>query len=223
MGNNFIGLWQTILTAIIMMGMSCSHAQKNNEISTVPDYVQLRKELNEIYENDQLLRRAFEPVYLQYGKESTQFKSLAKSIHERDSVNLLRVREIIRQYGWVGYDDVGEDANGALFLVIQHSNKETRSEFLPLMREAVKNKKAVPRDLASLEDRSALENGRKQIYGTQLDRLPRTMTFFVLPLEDPDNVDKRRAAMGMEPYAEFLKSVKVEWDVEEYKRSQGSK
>src|SRR6478609_10782966 len=102
MNINYTGLRQTPLVSTMIMCMSCSQAQQHSEISTVPDYNQLRIELNEIYEHDQLLRRAFEPVYLQYGKESKQFKSLVKSIHERDSVNLLRVREIIRQYGWVG-------------------------------------------------------------------------------------------------------------------------
>jgi hypothetical protein len=39
-----------------------------------------------------------------------------------------------------------------------------------------------------------------------------------LPLEDPDNVDKRRAAVGLEPLADYVKSWDIEWNVEAYKK-----
>lgn len=41
---------------------------------------------------------------------------------------------------------------------------------------------------------------------------------FVLPLEDPDNVDKRRAEVGLGPLADYVKQWNIVWDVEEYKK-----
>ena len=86
------------------------------------------------------------------------------------------------------------------------------------MREAVKNQKARPSQLALLEDRVALRQGKKQIYGSQLAQNQTTLQYYVLPLEDPDNVDKRRAEVGLHPLSIYLENWNVKWDVEQYKK-----
>ena len=42
--------------------------------------------------------------------------------------------------------------------------------------------------------------------------------FFVIPIEDVDHVDERRAAMGMEPLAEYVESMNAHWDPVQYKK-----
>jgi hypothetical protein len=37
-------------------------------------------------------------------------------------------------------------------------------------------------------------------------------------LEDPDNVDKKRASVGLEPLAEYASNWGIVWDVEQYKK-----
>ncbi len=86
------------------------------------------------------------------------------------------------------------------------------------MREAVKNGKAFPANLAYLEDRVAVRQGKKQIYGSQIGGDPETQICYVLPLEDPDNVDKRRAEAGLPPLAEYVIQYEIKWDVEQYKK-----
>jgi hypothetical protein len=83
------------------------------------------------------------------------------------------------------------------------------------MREAVKQKKVWPQQLALLEDRIAVRNGKKQIYGSQLSG-DGSGTYQIDPLEDPRNVDKRRAAVGLGPLADYLKRWNIVWDAEEY-------
>jgi len=64
----------------------------------------------------------------------------------------------------------------------------------------------------------ALRQGRKQIYGSQINRDQKTQEFYVSPLEDPDNVDKRRAEVGLQPLAVYLSNWDLKWDVEQYKK-----
>jgi hypothetical protein len=40
----------------------------------------------------------------------------------------------------------------------------------------------------------------------------------VRPLEDPDNVDKRRAEVGLEPMVDYVSRWEIKWDVEQYKK-----
>ena len=132
-------------------------------------------------------------------------------------MNLIKVSAIIDKYGWLGPVEIGDDANSTLFLVIQHADLKTQEKYLPLMRTAVKNGKAKARNLALLEDRVALREGGKQLYGTQVFQNVITKQCFVLPLADPDRLDIKRAEIGLQPLAAYLKdNFNSTWDVAKY-------
>jgi hypothetical protein len=158
--------------------------------------------LDTIYQDDQ-----------KYRKESVLNWTI---INYYDSINLIKVKKILDERGWLGADVVGEIGNQTLFLVIQHSDPETREQYLPMMREAVKNGNARASSLALLEDRVALGRGEKQIYGSQIGQ--GEDGYYVLPLIDPDNVDKRRAEVGLGTIQEYISKWGITWDVEEYKK-----
>jgi len=128
------------------------------------------------------------------------------------------VSSILDKHGWLGIEEVGENGNLALFLVIQHSDQSTQEKYLPMMRKAVKNKKASASSLALLEDRVALKQYKKQIYGSQIRR-GESGKYYVLLLQDPDNVDKRRAEVGLQPLAEYVRQRQIKCDVEGYKKA----
>ena len=72
--------------------------------------------------------------------------------------------------------------------------------------------------LALLEDRIAIGKGEKQIYGSQVGRDQETGEYFVLPLIDPENVDQRRAEVGLGTIQYYISNWGMTWDVEEYKK-----
>ncbi len=174
--------------------------------------------LDSIFIDDQKYRQQIDEIEKQYGWESKEMQDHWKIIHEKDSINLIKVKAILDTYGWLGADVVGGQGNSTLFLVIQHADQATQEKYLPMMREAVKNGKAQGSSLALLEDRVALGQGKQQIYGSQIGRDPETMAYYVSPLEDPDNVDKRRTEVGLGPLAEYVSRWQITWDVEQYKK-----
>jgi hypothetical protein len=178
-------------------------------------------QLDTILDEDQKYRLQMEEVEKKHGWDSKEMKELWKIANKKDSVNLLKVTAILDKYGWLGPDEIGNDGSSALFLVIQHSDQKTQEKYLPVMREAVKNKKASPSSLALLEDRVALKQGKKQIYGSQIGM--KDGKYFVSPIEDPDNVDKRRAEVGLQPLSEYVKHWDLKWDVEEHKKQSADK
>ena len=173
--------------------------------------------LDSIYDEDQKYRKMSKGIEKQYGYDSPELKAHWKMINEKDSLNLIVVSRILDQRGWLGADVISEVGNSTLFLVIQHSDQKTQEKYLPMMREAVKNNKARGSSLALLEDRVALGQGKKQIYGSQIGRGPNGERY-VLPLEDPDHVDERRATVGLPSLAEYVTNWGITWDVEQYKK-----
>ena len=184
-------------------------------------YQPIRNRLDSILRDDQHYRLMVDSLAKKYGFESEQVKRLWSKMAAVDSVNLVKVKAILDRHGWLGAKEVGRPGNQTLFLVIQHADSASQVQYLPVMREAVKNGKAEPSQLALLEDRVALKQGRKQIYGSQIMHDPQTGKFSVQPLEDPDNVDKRRAAVGLLPLSEYVKHWGITWNVEEHKKQQG--
>lgn len=173
--------------------------------------------LDTIHTEDQKYRMQIEGLVSKYGQQSEEVQDLWKIIIEKDSLNLIKVKSILDKYGWLGPDEIGMQGNQTLFLVIQHSDLAIQQKYLPMMREAVKNKKASPSALALLEDRVALGEGRRQIYGSQIGGNP-DGTNYVSPLEDPDNVDNRRAEVGLGPLSEYVSRWNIKWDAEAYKK-----
>jgi len=168
---------------------------------------------------DKILVAILDTVYQDDQKYRKEAVLDWKTINYYDSINLVKVKKILDERGWLGADVVGGQGNMALFLVIQHSDLETQQKYLPMMREAVKNGNARASSLALLEDRVALGKGEKQIYGSQISGSSES-GYSVLPLIDPDNVDKRRAEVGLGPLQDYVSRWGIIWDVEEFKKKQ---
>jgi hypothetical protein len=178
----------------------------------------LKRELLAIWNDDQDIRNKSADAWEKYGGESPVVDSLNKIMQITDSINLVKVTKILDEKGWVGKDKIGKLANNTFFVVIQHSDLKTQQKYLPMMHKAVKEGKSEASWLALLEDRIALGEGRRQIYGTQIYWDKETNKSYVAPLEDPDNVDVRRKEVGLDPLAHYLKQWNIVWDVEEYKK-----
>lgn len=177
----------------------------------------LMAKLDTIFQEDQNYRQQIKGIEEKYGRESNELKAHWKVISKADSINLIKTTKILDKHGWLGQDVIGGQGNSTLFLVIQHSDIKTQEKYLPMMREAVKKGNANSSSLALLEDRIALRKGEKQIYGSQIGRNQETGEFYVLPLSDPENVDIRRAEVGLGTLQEYVGFWKITWNVEEYK------
>ena len=175
--------------------------------------------LDSVIDEDQKYRMQIDSIKKSFGGESVEIQDHWKKIQFVDSVNLIIISKILDERGWLGPKVIGGSGNMTLFLVIQHSDSATQVKYLPMMRDAVKNRNATGSQLALLEDRVALKQGKKQIYGSQIGFDKETEKYIVQNLEDPDNVDKRRAEVGLQPLADYVKRWDIVWDVEEYKKS----
>ncbi len=174
--------------------------------------------LDTVYQTDQGYRRQIREVEEEYGRDSEEMQAHWKLISETDSINLIKVRAILDERGWLGPEVVGDQGNSTLFLVIQHADHETQLKYLPMMREAVQAGNARASSLALLEDRVALGQGKQQIYGSQIGRDRESGEYYVLPLAEPEKVNERRAEVGLGPIEDYVSNWGMSWDVEEHKR-----
>ena len=126
--------------------------------------------------------------------------------------NQKRLFELLDKYGWPTASEVTEYAAAGAALVINHSNYETRAKYFPMLEEAFQKGEAQPLRYAKMCDRLLVEEGKEQLYGTQIKfvngvREPEL-------IKDPQYVDKRRAEIGLGPLAPYLKErFEIDWQV----------
>ncbi|MFP3596909.1 DUF6624 domain-containing protein [Chryseobacterium sp. SIMBA_029] len=146
-------------------------------------------------------------------------KELLAIINRQDSINLIELDNIIKEFGWLGPKDIGYKNNQYLFLIVQHADLITQKKYMPLFKKAKKNGKILPKDIAYLEDRINMREEKPQQYGSQVYPDVATKKFILFPLKNVDSVDYYRASVGLESLSSYLKSsFNIGWDPTVYKK-----
>jgi len=111
--------------------------------------------------------------------------------HKRkmDSINLIRLTEITRKYGWI--------SNRATFLYSGYWHKDNEddsvwNEFESAIDDEIKKGKLRKSFWAFLEDAQQMRKTKKQIYGA-------SSNWEQYPIMNIKNVDKRRTKIGLPP------------------------
>ncbi|PCH76773.1 MAG: hypothetical protein COB98_05265 [Flavobacteriaceae bacterium] len=172
--------------------------------------------LDSIFQKDQKYRNQYGTVLKKHGKDSKEVKELLRLNKESDSLNLLQITKLLDEKGWLGKNIIGGMGNATLFLVIQHSDIDTQLKYMPMMKDAVLKGNANSSSLALLQDRVALGQGKRQIYGSQIHSDIETQEKYVAPLIDPKNVDKRRAEVGLGKLKDYIGHWDLVWDVKKH-------
>ena len=148
----------------------------------------LRAELLRRVETDQVARKALDP----------------EAMREADGENLPWLKDVIAEHGWPGASLVGTDGAHAAWLLAHHADADPafQRQCLDLLTAAVEAGEATDAR-ARLPDRPGAAR-RGQAPGVRHPGDPPGRRVVPRDLRDPDGVDERRAAAGLEPFAEYL-------------------
>lgn len=123
-----------------------------------------------------------------------------QAVHD---ANAAALDAIIADRGWPSVTLAGADGAEAAWLVAQHAigQPDFQRRCLGLLEAAAARDEVPAWQPAYLADRIRSLEGRPQLYGTQFD-WDEDGVMSPLPIEGPDEVDARRAAIGLPPLAE---------------------
>jgi tetratricopeptide (TPR) repeat protein len=152
---------------------------------------ELRSELLEMYRVDQAMRRGEEIPGLE-----------GKAWSEIDGRHTARMKEIVAEHGWPTKTLVGSDGANATWLIVQHADADPvfQRRCLELMRRVPEGEISLV-DLAYLTDRVLVNEGTKQIYGTQFWTVDGKLV--PRPIEDESGLAARRESLGMITMEEY--------------------
>ena len=177
---------------------------QEQQASTVtrPD---LRRELLEMRERDQLMRRTIGERYANPDDVSQADQEWWLRV---DAENTRRLRAIVGEVGWPGRTMVGADGAEAAWVLVLHAdqNPAFQRRCLKFLEQAVAGGDADPEQLAQLTDRLCVNARQRQVYGTQMHMVEGQIVPW--PIEQLEHVDERRASVGLPPLADYLEAVR---------------
>jgi hypothetical protein len=145
------------------------------------------------------------------GRSSFVAKHLWQIKKELNKQNLDRIEKIIAEQGYPKRSEVGDHAASVAFQIIQHSNLEIQKKYLPVLEELAKKDEIFKEDWALLLDRVLVNEGKEQVYGSQVHENPETGKGELYPVEDEKNLNKRRAEIDLIPIEDYLKYMGIEY------------
>ncbi|HET7428773.1 MAG TPA: DUF6624 domain-containing protein [Gaiellales bacterium] len=133
------------------------------------------------------------------------YNPLMAIVHRRNGD---RLSEIVDAHGWPGRSLVGEDGADAAWLLLHHAigDPALQRRCLPLLDEAAAFGDVPPWHPATLLDGIRFHEGRPQVYGTVFDWQDGVLAPW--EIEEPEDVDERRALVGLPSLAEQSASVR---------------
>ncbi|WP_347160235.1 DUF6624 domain-containing protein [Pontibacter chitinilyticus] len=161
------------------------------------DCSQVRDMLERVYESDQASRK-------NGGVDAAV-----------DKANQQIVASIIEHCGFPSMEEHGHKSVEAAFLVIQHADKRLREKYYPFIKASADRGDIPWSEVALMEDRVLTDRGEKQKYGSQVHKEDGSDAWILYPIQDPANVDKRRAEVSLGPLADYLKQFGIKYKTQE--------
>lgn len=161
-------------------------------------------ELSYIYTIDQKYAGIpFPELKEKYGEE----KVWDVFLKMRDSVGLEnqnRIKKLYSKYGYLGYDKIGEKET-QFWLSIQHADNDVpfQQEMLKVLKKEIRKKNADRSHYAMLEDRIAVNQKKKQRFGSQVTYNKIGQAIPKYGLIDSMKVDKWRAEYHLPSFKKY--------------------
>ena len=129
-----------------------------------------------------------------------------------DADNLTFVEALVRERGWPTRALVGADGVSAVWFIFQHATVEVQERVLPLVEAAWRAGDLPGSKYALMLDRVRLVRGEPQVYGSQ-PNMAADGSVSVPTTVDPENLDARRAEVGLGPIEEYLQAVREAYGI----------
>lgn len=136
-------------------------------------------------------------------ERGTLFDGYHPEMEEVHVINSKKLDQIINEFGFPTRSKVGEKSEAAAWTVVMHSisNPPLMKRILALLKSPHYKDQVDPKELAYLEDRVRVFEGKPQIFGTQFDWDENNL-LSPYPIENLELVNELRQKLGLRPIEE---------------------
>lgn len=178
-----------------------------------PDWVKAK--LKNMVEVDQFMRKQWRQLPSKYSEDAKKyfFEKFQPRFSDMDTRNTGDLKDLLKIHRWFTISTFGKDADSHAWLIVQHADLdlEFQKHVLSILAELYPSRETNPKNYAFLVDRVAAawsypDQRTLQTYGTQGECVG-PKKWKPIPMIDPENVDARRAQVGLPSMAEYYPRV----------------
>lgn len=127
-----------------------------------------------------------------------------------DRLHTKALQELVTAFGWPTISRVGADASVAAWLLVQHADENLAFQKLCLQLMKSEPLTEVQQwNIALLEDRILVSEGKLQIYGSQFHKDKSTGKMIPWPIADAAQLDSRRKQVGLRPFEQEVAAMRL--------------
>jgi hypothetical protein len=186
---------QILLLLIVLFKAFQIHAQTENV--KLP---QVSKQIDLMIEHDQSIAKRHIDLMNQNTKpDSLEMKNLMDEWKSTADADKIQLKTLFKENGFLGYNEVGEQSSHNFLQMVQRMDADStfQQEVLVEMKKHIAKINASPIEFAYLTDRVNLNQGKPQVYGTQLKINEKGISYEPKMVIDSQNLNKRRAEIGL--------------------------
>ena len=134
----------------------------------------------------------------QIGENKSTLDSLWTIQNKQDSINREYITKLIDQNSMLfpSITEIGNTASRFAFLMLQHSSYDVRKKYYKTIKFAMENNHLEKRYFAMYLDRLLIDEGKKQLYGTQMQK-NKEGKLVLFPVKRKFNMNRRRLRLGL--------------------------
>jgi hypothetical protein len=187
--------------AILGQSLENVRSSKRHRFDRQEPVRSIQQRIADLWQKDQAGRSAYLTLQTE-DRRGAQFWAARLSVANAtrtDESSKRFIETMLQDYDWIDSTQFGQVYADHAWILVQHADDypEFQAEVLERMRPLIETGGVRPKHYAYLYDRVAVNMGRLQLYGTQPIWECKNGQLELAPLEEPENVDARRAAMGM--------------------------
>ena len=150
--------------------------------------------------SNKILQMGYQEELMRLGK--------IKNNQELRRKHLESLKLIVKTIGWPTIQQVGAKASHMAWSIVQHADFDLNFQkmVLDVLRKASEGQ-IMTSEIPFLTDRILLNEGKKQLYGTQYE-FDQQGNIIPRPIDSVTKVDERRGEYGLIPFNEYLANLK---------------
>ncbi len=175
----------------------------------------VQKAITLMWQNDQSARGTYIALQTEDKQGAEFWAERRAAAHTRllDGRSANFIESLLSQYQWIDRDQFGDEVSAHAWILVQHADHlpDLQRRVLSRMEPLLATNGVSRKNYAFLWDRVAVNSDRAQRYGTQPTWECEDGKMALKPLEDPDNVNARRAQMGLNSVEQGLADMTAQY------------
>lgn len=205
---------KTIAICFAMISACMSMARQSPPtMQTSLKLPEISAQLEVYYQEDQEVRARVRALVQSGEADHAKLLPLINEMRQGDQERQAYLQQVYARFGWPSTPDFNQQAIVAAFFIAQHASPAMMESYRDAVEQSYQRGDLEGKHYPMYVDRLCVFNSEPQIYGTQpKPSVNGQASQLVWPVVDFNNLDMRRAKVGLEPFEQYLKVAGLRYD-----------